>query len=288
MGPYRSYPFYDLRVNPCGRGRCTTSWICPVRSKTSAMSRRWQLSGILQLHMTVVCCCTVRVSMSTANPRANARPIGCLARTPLDILDAIIASGDSPARLSSGAPLRADTRLSLLVVGQPRGVEDGVLQLDGRHGPAVFGRGENIADDVRAHVVYHQSGGGGDGLLGQLGVHVTSADGTPTFVRAPQLTDDDVQRIVETTAKRVVRLLQRRGVLEEGNVDPLWEDEPLLATTTDACWRPMPPTGRRSCRGRNRPTTAPTQAGARVSSHPRSVGTDWRGRSCWRGCSNSR
>ena len=55
-------------------------------------------------------------------------------------------------------------------------------------------------------------------------------------VRNPnaQLTDDDVQWIVETTAKRVVRLLQRRGVLEEGNVDSLWEDEPLLATITAA------------------------------------------------------
>ena len=66
------------------------------------------------------------------------------------------------------------------------------------------------------------------------GVYITGADGTPTFVRAPQLTDDDVQRIVETTAKRVVRLLQRRGVLEESNVDPPWEDEPLLATITAA------------------------------------------------------
>ena len=63
------------------------------------------------------------------------------------------------------------------------------------------------------------------------GVYVTGQDGTPRFVRVPQLSDDDVQRIVETTAKRVVRLLQRRGVLEEDNVDPLWEEEPLLATT---------------------------------------------------------
>jgi hypothetical protein len=29
-------------------------------------------------------------------------------------------------------------------------------------------------------------------------------------------------------------VLQRRGGLEEGNVDPLWEDEPLLATITAA------------------------------------------------------
>ncbi len=34
--------------------------------------------------------------------------------------------------------------------------------------------------------------------------------------------------------RRVVRLLQRRGVLEQGNVDPLWEQEPLLATITAA------------------------------------------------------
>jgi hypothetical protein len=39
-----------------------------------------------------------------------------------------------------------------------------------------------------------------------------------TAVVTTQLSDDDVQRIVETTAKRVVRLLQRRGVLEQGNV----------------------------------------------------------------------
>ena len=43
------------------------------------------------------------------------------------------------------------------------------------------------------------------------------------------VTDEDVQQIVETTAQRVVRLLQRRGLLEEGNVDPRWEAEPLLA-----------------------------------------------------------
>ncbi len=66
------------------------------------------------------------------------------------------------------------------------------------------------------------------------GVYVTGQDGAPMFVRAPQLTDDDVQRIVETTAQQVVRLLQRRGVLEQGNVDPLWEQEPLLATITAA------------------------------------------------------
>ena len=42
------------------------------------------------------------------------------------------------------------------------------------------------------------------------GVYVTGEDGRPSFVRAPHLTDDDVQQIVETTAKRVVRLLVLR------------------------------------------------------------------------------
>ena len=45
---------------------------------------------------------------------------------------------------------------------------------------------------------------------------------------APRLTDADVRRIVETTARRVIRLLQRRGLLD-AVADPLWEREPLLA-----------------------------------------------------------
>ena len=82
---------------------------------------------------------------------------------------------------------------------------------------------------------------------GQIfGVYVTGEDGTPCFVQAPQLSDDDVQRIVETTAKRVVCLLQRRGVLEEGNVDPLWEEEPLLATITAASVQGQIATGERA------------------------------------------
>jgi hypothetical protein len=78
------------------------------------------------------------------------------------------------------------------------------------------------------------------------GVYITGEDGTPSFVGAPQLTDDDVQQIVETTAKRVVRLLQRRGVLEEGNVDSLWEDESLLATITAASVQGQIATGERA------------------------------------------
>ena len=65
------------------------------------------------------------------------------------------------------------------------------------------------------------------------GVYIVGED-SPEFVSAPPLRDDDVQQIVEATAQRVVRLLQRRGLLEEGHADPLWEQEPLLATITAA------------------------------------------------------
>ena len=41
-------------------------------------------------------------------------------------------------------------------------------------------------------------------------------------------------------------LLQRRGVLEEGNVDSLWEDEPLLATITAASVQGQIATGERA------------------------------------------
>ena len=79
------------------------------------------------------------------------------------------------------------------------------------------------------------------------GVYVTGTDGAPTFVRAPALTDEDVQQIVETTAKRVVRLLQRRGLLEEDTVDPLWE-EGAPAGHDHGCFGPGAGGHRRSCR----------------------------------------
>ena len=59
------------------------------------------------------------------------------------------------------------------------------------------------------------------------GVCVDGEDG-PQFVAAPPVSDDDAQQTVETTAQRVVRLL------DEGHADPLMEQEPLLATLTAA------------------------------------------------------
>ena len=106
-----------------------------------------------------------------------------------------------------------------------------------------------IVTTLTLRTVFHLPLRQAEGFVASLmpdGVYVTGADGTPSFVRAPQLTDDEVQR--------VVRLLQRRGVLEEGNVDPLWQDEPLLATITAASVQGQIATGERAgLRVRRRP-----------------------------------
>ena len=74
-------------------------------------------------------------------------------------------------------------------------------------------------------------------------LHVLMLDGVyvkgevPRFVAGSRLRDSDVRQIVETTARRIVRLLQRRGLLEEDADDPLWEKEPLLASITAASLR---------------------------------------------------
>jgi hypothetical protein len=70
----------------------------------------------------------------------------------------------------------------------------------------------------------------------------------PRFVPAPRLTDDDVQRIVQTTARRVVRLCQRRGLFDDGAVDPYWEQEPLLAQLAAASVQGVVATGERAGR----------------------------------------
>ena len=71
-------------------------------------------------------------------------------------------------------------------------------------------------------------------VLALDGVYVAGADGQPEFVAAAPIHDDNERQIAETTARRVVRLCQRRGLLEEDATDALWEKEPLLATLTTA------------------------------------------------------
>jgi len=69
---------------------------------------------------------------------------------------------------------------------------------------------------------------------------------TPVFVPAPELEDEDVKSIVETTAHRVIRLLTRRGILDEDQLDPLAEESPLLAGVTAASVQGMIATGERA------------------------------------------
>ena len=72
-------------------------------------------------------------------------------------------------------------------------------------------------------------------------MYVPAADGgAPVFVEAPLLADADVQEIVETAARRIVRLLQRRGLLDDSLVDELSEPEPLQAAHSAASVQGQP------------------------------------------------
>ena len=66
------------------------------------------------------------------------------------------------------------------------------------------------------------------------------------FHAAPQLEDEDVKSIVETTAYRVIRLLERRGVLDPGEYDALADEEPVLAGMTAASIMGLVSTGDRA------------------------------------------
>jgi len=68
----------------------------------------------------------------------------------------------------------------------------------------------------------------------------------PAFLSAPSPEDEDVKTIVETTAHRVIRLLARRGILDEDQLDPLAEESPVLAGVTAASVQGMIATGERA------------------------------------------
>ena len=91
------------------------------------------------------------------------------------------------------------------------------------------------------------------------GVFVDGPCGDPEFVAAPLLTDKDVQHIAETTATRVVRLLQRRGLLEQDSTESLWEGEPLLASLTAASVQGTVATGERAGQRRSPPPCWPQE-----------------------------
>jgi hypothetical protein len=64
------------------------------------------------------------------------------------------------------------------------------------------------------------------------GVYREGGDGRLRFQRLPPPTDAEVERITERIARRVIRLLERRGLgpdADPGEADPLSRDQPLLA-----------------------------------------------------------
>ena len=77
------------------------------------------------------------------------------------------------------------------------------------------------------------------------GVYVDSDEG-PVFVPAPPMTDDDVQQIVQTSARRIIRLCTKRGLLDDAQTDPLADEEPVLAAITAASVRGLIATGERA------------------------------------------
>ena len=66
------------------------------------------------------------------------------------------------------------------------------------------------------------------------------------FHEAPPLRDEDVKEIVETTAHRVIRLLERQGVLDGDGYDEFSEEQPLLSGITAASVFNMVATGERT------------------------------------------
>ncbi|MEW6754925.1 MAG: transposase [Candidatus Latescibacterota bacterium] len=91
------------------------------------------------------------------------------------------------------------------------------------------------------------------------GVWVPGPDGTPTFVAVDLPTDEDIQHIVEGTAQRVVRLLERRGLLDDDSPDRLAQEEPLLAALTAASIQGRVVTGPRAGQRLRRRLADPAQ-----------------------------
>jgi hypothetical protein len=80
------------------------------------------------------------------------------------------------------------------------------------------------------------------------GVYAFSGeDDPPVFIPAPAPTDEEIKEVTETTAFRVLRLLERRGVIGDDDVmDPLSDEFPILAGMTGASIQGLVATGERA------------------------------------------
>ncbi|MCP4197703.1 MAG: hypothetical protein GY762_11200 [Proteobacteria bacterium] len=68
------------------------------------------------------------------------------------------------------------------------------------------------------------------------------------FHAAPTLQNEDVKEIVELTSYRIIRLLRRRGVLDDLAFDRFTEEQPIFAGMTSASIMGMVATGDRAGR----------------------------------------
>jgi len=92
------------------------------------------------------------------------------------------------------------------------------------------------------------------------GVYVTDPDsGQPTFVAVDPPTDDQVQHLVEQAAYRLIGLLQRRGVLDDAQVDAQADQEPVLAAIAAASIQGLVATGERAGRRVRRVLSDPAE-----------------------------
>ena len=77
------------------------------------------------------------------------------------------------------------------------------------------------------------------------GVYVDGED-APVFVPAPPLSDQAVQQIVEKSARRLLRLCTKSGLLDAPAADALADEEPVQAALTAASVRGITATGARA------------------------------------------
>jgi Putative transposase/Transposase zinc-binding domain len=125
------------------------------------------------------------------------------------------------------------------------------------------GRGAGIKECVGGSVTFSQRFGSALNLNPHF--HALLLDGvfnarTNVFHAAPPLRDADVKEIVEVTAHRVIRLLRKRGVLDDDAYDNFADDEPLLAGMTSASIMGLVSTGDRAGRRVRRVLSDPIDA----------------------------